>query len=137
MLRMQDFKCATHGLFEETLVLDPRDGDARFEAVRSHPCPQCGESAPGVWTKAPGLKGEGTWGMTIGGHTHSIDALDQKLEETRTQAPAFYERPDFGDRFMQAYKANEEKALAGTLEPDPEIAPEQVDQIAAAAGLKE
>lgn len=134
MLRMQDFKCATHGIFEELLVIDMRDSEARFDAVRSHACPQCGEASPGVWTKAPGIHGIYTHTVAFGGRVYEQGDLEERLAVTNTPTP-FYEKPGFEERVERAFQKNLEKAVAGTLAPA--ASEEQVAQVAEAITSKE
>lgn len=133
-LRMQDFKCSTHGAFEVMLELSnkPEDADARWDAVRSHACPTCGEASPSIWTKAPGMNGFYRHVVTVAGHTHDAEDIERFLSPTSTPTP-FYESPEFEGRFMDAYKRNEERAVAGTLPPV--NTPEEVQ--AAVSAIKE
>lgn len=109
---MQDFNCATHGVFEEMLDVIPP-----YEPVTSYPCKECGESAPSIWTKAPGLAGVYRHTVTFGGHTHDEADIEARLGASDSTPPPFYETAEGEAQFAEIYKANLEREIAGTLPP--------------------
>lgn len=124
---MQDFKCATHGVFEELLTLDNHDPDARWDAVRSHACPTCGEASPSVWIKAPGLAGIYEHGIVFGGRFHKESDLEEKLQKP-SESTSYFDTREFEERAVSLLKKNDEREAAGTLPPA--ATPDQVQAVA-------
>jgi hypothetical protein len=121
MLRLQDFRCASHGNFEVMLNLDPREGDKRFDAVRSHACPTCGEAAPGVWTKAPaGRMGDRVHVVDIGGRTMTRDSIEERLATTHTPTQ-FWNKPGFEGGLLDRVDKYTAKYYAGELPSDDHV----------------
>lgn len=124
MLRLQDFHCATDGVFEQLLELDPRDGDARFEKVRSHACPKCGESAPGI-IGAPRVQTTVT-AVEVGGRLYRRDDLEAMLEEPSEKPKSFLDDPNFERDFLERTARFIKQDRAGELAPEATSMPDQV-----------
>lgn len=121
---MMDFQCATHGLIRDIVV----DVDLKADPVRSHPCPQCGELAPHVWTKAPGMQPNTTVAaVQFGGRLFKRDDIEEVLDNRDTPVGPL-ETPEYREKLRESFSRNIKKELAGEL-PRQELTSEQVAQI--------
>lgn len=126
MLRMQDYKCGRrcddsslkvrNGLFEILHDLNIHDDEARA-AIRSHPCPVCGESAPSVWLRSPGLAGIYRHTVTFAGHTYDEEFVEQQLCATSTPPVDYFDTAEGEAELVEIDKKNQALAAAGNLPP--------------------
>jgi hypothetical protein len=114
MLRIQDFHCGCGRRFEKVIDVDTSKCVGNFDAVRSENCPSCGELAPAK-IGAPKVSTTVS-AVEMGGRLYRRDDIEEKLAED-TKKPSYFDSPEFEARFSEAYKRNEEKAIAGTLPP--------------------
>src|SRR5213075_994521 len=105
-----EFSCACGNRFEELL-----NGQ-----WLSWKCPKCGEEAPKM-VSTFAFKGFSEHAISFGGRTFRRDEVEEKLSEKNDKS-AFYETPEYKDRFMEALSRNAYKEMHGTL-PQAEAPP--------------
>jgi hypothetical protein len=113
MLRIDEYRCPKHGVFEVLRNIDMKDAEARASMAR-HVC-KCGEESPRVWTTSPALK-FGEAGVRMGGRDIPMSVIEEKLHQSTPQQN-FQDTPEFEREFMAAIQRNTERELAGTLPP--------------------
>lgn len=124
MIRMFDFDCATHGLFEGMVTED--------EQVLSAPCPQCGEEAPQVWRRSPSMQPGDVHAVQLGGRTFRRDDIEQFLDAPASKEPSFFETEKFATDFHERLSRNAAKEVNGELAPQvaPAVTADQEKEIA-------
>lgn len=117
-LRFPEFRCQKDGYFEVVINAETRDEHAA--AAKSQPCPKCGESAPGVWRRAPSMRnGSTVHGVRIGGQTYTMEQAEQILDapDADDDSDAFWNSAEFEGRWDDATNKTLARALAGDLPP--------------------
>jgi putative FmdB family regulatory protein len=111
---LYEFSCALHGKFEELLK----------GQWLSWKCPKCGEEAPRIASRFA-FRGFSEHAIEFGGRTFRRDDVEEALG-ARTETPAFYETPEYRDKFMEKLSKNAYKEMHGTLEPETATLPDKV-----------
>lgn len=125
MLRLPDFRCPTHGIFEVLMDIDMKAPDYR-EKLREHACPVCGAASVGVYTKAPSMQpNSGEHAVEFGGRTFRRDDVEEFLDAPPTQEPSAEETERKREKLLDRFSRVAYQEMHGTLAPAPELAPEQ------------
>lgn len=107
MIRMFDYECRKHGVFDVMITTD--DVPEYMECI-------CGDPGRRVWRSAPSMNNGEIHAIELGGRTFRRDDMEALLDQ-KNDAPAFYEKPEFKERVMESLSRNAYKEMHGTLPP--------------------
>lgn len=135
MIRMFDYECPTHGVFEAMIV-----GGAVAESME---CPNeifipeknggsygpCGNISVRVWRKAPGVTPGGVHAIEIGGRTYRREDMESFLDApTGPKETPFFKKEEFRRDFLERMSRNAKKELNGEL-PTQELNDTQIKEL--------
>jgi hypothetical protein len=131
-----DFRCPEHGFFEAVSWAAAEGG------VYPQPCPKCNVLMPMVWINPPAMRNDDVHVTKIGGRMFSNDYVENVLAASTIDpdddSDAFYNKPDFVDRWKDADEKMAALAIKGDLPPlVPEDANSQKVFAEAAKSMKE
>jgi hypothetical protein len=136
MIRMFDYECPSHGVFEGMIV-----GGAVAESME---CPHeifeadkhgngtykpCGNVSIRVWRKAPGVNPGGVHAVEIGGRTYRREDMEAFLDQPATpKTTPFFKKEGFREDFLERLSRNTQRELNGEL-PKQELTETQAKEI--------
>jgi len=110
-----DFRCPEHGFFEAVSLAAAEGG------VYPMPCPTCNVKVPMVWITPPAMKNDDVHVTRLGGKVYTNEFIESVVDASRVDpdddSDAFYNKPEFVDRWKDADEKMTALAIAGDLPP--------------------